>query len=753
MAEQGVNPKEIGLLCIEKYPIILVAVVLSTFISWSKAKKVVPSYSATATIQVDYQQNSLLSEIEQVDTQDFGDYDVLNTIVATIANTDLMKQVITDHDLLNNETFAGPDAGSASLEDLASSLVGKTRANLREETRLIDLSISDDDRQMARNLINWIADGYIKQHANRRLNTNRYANGVLTNEAERLKIKLRNAEVALIDFRRTSRLIVSLEDKQSTVNSRIANLNGQLDTVDGDISKFENDLAQIRQFGTNADPSELSQVAKIIEARAVKEKYDEYILEKTEFDKISKKYGSLHPTHKTATRKLQEAQDAFESVIREAPAILIRDYERLKLERAGLMEQVTAAELESLKLAEDAVEYNVLEREVEGTKVLFTSVLDRIKEIDLTSGLQDEVITVIERATSAANTNAGGQSAVLMGVIFGLGLGVGIIYLLHMMDTSLKSVDQAEQSLELPALGAIPGSEPKNRLAKSRLVLLADPSSSCAEAFRSLRANIESLGVQDKKITLFTSSMPAEGKTFTCINYAITLAQRGLRTIVIDLDLRHPSVGAEFSFNGKKLNVADVLQDPWALTQFSDENLENPAENLFVMPVGGQLPNPAEQLANQAITNLIRRATEQYDRVVIDSAPLNPVGDTLTIVQLVDVICMVIRCKKTPIRIIQRSLETLRRFNSPASGVILNFVPSKKNMGNYYYYGGGAKSPYEGARHYSPTIPTPSVSSPKVIQEGTDSGTPPPPRHRRRRIRRPELQSEPEENRVDVPHT
>ena len=752
MAEQGVNPKEIGLLCLEKYPIILLTLAISIYVSMKRADGIVPSYRAKATIQVDYQQSSLLSDIEAVDTQDFSDYDVLNTIVATMNNTELMKLVITEQDLLNNETFAGKDAGSGSLEELARKLVRKTKATLRDETRLIDLTVDDGDPTLARQLVNWIAHGYITQHSNRRLNSNKFANEVLTNEAERLELKLRNAEVALIDFRRNSNLVVSLEERQGFVQARITGLNTQLDDIKAQISKVNTDLELIKSFGDNPSEVELRQVPSINSNELVSERYGLLMKTRLRVAELARRYKEKHPTLIKEKKDLKYAEQAFESLIRTIPISIDAEHRRLGIERDGLVNQVAEAEGESLSLSESAVEYNVLEREVEGTKNLYSSVQDRIKEIDLTTGLHDQVISVVEPASSASDTSPSGDSAILMGAMMGLALGVGIIYLLHMLDTSLKSVDQAEQTLELPALGAIPGSEPKNRLAKSRLVLLSDPSSSCAEAFRSLRANIESLGANDKKITLFTSSMPAEGKTFTCINYAITLAQRGLRTIVIDLDLRHPSVGAEFNFTGKKLNVADILQDPRAFTQFSDENLENPSENLFVMPVGAQLANPAEQLANQSVANLIRRATEQYDRVIIDTAPLNPVGDTLSIVQLVDVICMVVRCKKTPIRIIQRSLETLRRFNSPASGVILNFVPSKKSMGNYYYYGGGSKSPYEGGRHYSPTTLPTSPASTAAVQQSSDTESPAP-RHRRRRIRRPEPQPETEDNQINVPHT
>ncbi len=762
MSEQGVNVKELGQLFLEKYPIIVLATIIATAVGFQKSKNIVERYSAKATIQVDYQQSSVLSDIEQVNNQDFSDYDVLNTIVETISNTKLMREVIIDHDLINREEFAGKDAGSGSIDRLARSLAFATTATLRDETRLIDLKIENNDGPLARDLINWIAEGFIKQHKHRRLSNNQLATDVLNEEAERLQLRLKNAELALIEFRRSSTLVVSLQDRTDLLASLIATRTESLNEITAQISLLESDLNLIKSYGPKPTHEQLRLVPGISNNQLIQDKYAEVKSQEGLVNSLKSRYKDQHPRVRLENRNLKDMESAFNRALEDAPFILEASLSKLKSQEASLISQVKDAETESLDLSGKAVEYNVLQREVEATKVLYESVLNRIKEIDLTSGLQDEVISVVEECHAARDITPDSESTVILGAFFGMFLGMGVIYLLHMLDTTLKSIDQAEQSLELPALGAIPGSEPKNRLAKSRLVLLSDPSSSCAEAFRSLRANIESLGSRDKKVTLFTSSMPAEGKTFACINYAITLAQRGLKTIVIDLDLRHPSVGGDFSFTGNKLNVGDILQDPRAFSQFSEEALENPTENLYVMPVGAQLQNPAEKLASEPITNLIRRATDQFDRVIIDSAPLNPVGDTLSIVQLVDVICMVIRCKKTPIRTIQRSLETLRRFNSPASGVILNFVPAKKNLGNYYYYG-GSNSPYEGVNHYqakpvdqvAPTkAPTSAAARPIAARSGEleDSSTTPPPRHRRRRIRRPDVQPEAEvETRANLP--
>jgi len=243
--------------------ILIVALVVVGCLAKEKSRNIVETYRGTTTIQV----------LQRMDGSFFGpngqpsvpDYyqRKLNTIAATLANMDLMKQVIKDHDLLNNETFAGRDASSEDLGMLARRLVNRTTATLREDTELIDVSFRSVDRELARNLVNWIALGFVKQHSNQRLNMNRKANELLTNEAERLKVLLRNAEVALIDFRRTSKLVVSLEERQSIVASRVASLNQSKDSLDLEVARLEADLALVKTFGDEPSASQFEHVPSI----------------------------------------------------------------------------------------------------------------------------------------------------------------------------------------------------------------------------------------------------------------------------------------------------------------------------------------------------------------------------------------------------------------------------------------------------------------------------------------------------------
>jgi uncharacterized protein involved in exopolysaccharide biosynthesis len=415
----------------------IVILVVLVFI-WNERHPVVPVYRANATIQVTQRmdRNLLHSDVQNSEP----DYYLrrLNTIVGTLANTDLMKQVITDNDLLNNETFAGRDASSASLGILARSLVGRTSATLREGTELIDVRIVDGDRELASNLVNLISLGFIKQHGNRKLNVNRYANSVLTNEAERLKIKLRNAEVALIDFRRSSGLVVSLEERQSIVGSRVASLHQLKDNSDREVARLKADLDLLRVFGDEPSVAQFEQIPSVWNSGEVN-RYRNMLAEvEMKADESSLQYDESHPVvvGNLATLKRVKAR-LFESM-KERANRLDADYMRTRRERDVLSEQLKMAEQESLTLSENAVEYNVLEREVAGTKTLYVSVLERIREIDLTTGLMEEVITVIEPASSAADISSRGSSRFWGSGLTGLVLALAGIFIFDHLLPRLK---------------------------------------------------------------------------------------------------------------------------------------------------------------------------------------------------------------------------------------------------------------------------------------------------------------------------
>jgi capsular exopolysaccharide synthesis family protein len=264
-------------------------------------------------------------------------------------------------------------------------------------------------------------------------------------------------------------------------------------------------------------------------------------------------------------------------------------------------------------------------------------------------------------------------------------VGFGLVWLLQQLDTTIKSVDHAERLLGLPVLGAVP----KNKLVKdgkSRLFMSEDPQSLCAEAFRSLRASLGLLGrEEERKIVLFTSAVPSEGKSFCCVNYAVAHAQQGKRTLVVDFDLRKPSLAETFGVNGDLPGVTDVMLGKEPLDRCVQETR---FDNLFLLTAGRMVPNPAELMSGPWAKQLIHEAAGKYDQVVLDNAPVNAVSDALLIVKEAQTVCLVMHAKKTSSRVVLRALEMLRRAGGRPSGVVLNFLPESAGSGYYYYYSG-----------------------------------------------------------------
>ena len=182
---------------------------------------------------------------------------------------------------------------------------------------------------------------------------------------------------------------------------------------------------------------------------------------------------------------------------------------------------------------------------------------------------------------------------------------------------------------------------------------------------------------------LFTSADPGEGKTFCSLNYAICQAQEGKRTLLIDMDLRKPSVGANFELDAKTPGVTDYFLKGKRLN-----DLTRPTRypNLFVLCSGARISDPAEQLAKASVQDLLADATSQFDRVVIDTAPINAVSDTLLILPFVDQVCLVVKSGETPHRAVKRAVEVMTRAKVEPSGIVLNYLPQTSGRGYYYYY-------------------------------------------------------------------
>jgi Mrp family chromosome partitioning ATPase len=323
-----------------------------------------------------------------------------------------------------------------------------------------------------------------------------------------------------------------------------------------------------------------------------------------------------------------------------------------------------------------------------------------------------------------------------------LAVGLAFVYASDLLDRSIKTVDQAESALSLPVLAAVPeigkgdtidstANKTVPTAASYRLVAEA-PEGPAAEAFRNLRASLSLLGPEaERKVFLFTSAVPNEGKSFSSANYSLALAQQGHRVLLIDGDLRRPSLHKIFLRNGEGRNgedetpgIVDYLVgaidlpsavqsvsagrlDPGLFEGDSSRIVAATAGTLCVLTGGRRAPNPAELLSGPSFAKLVSDAVSLFDRVVIDSAPVLAVSDTLLMAPLVQTVCVVVRANKTPRNAVQRALGMLTGAGGRPAGVILNRLPRTRGAGYYYYYASPGYGKGEGAysgRHSSPVI-------------------------------------------------
>ncbi|MBA2433126.1 MAG: hypothetical protein H0V56_13595, partial [Chthoniobacterales bacterium] len=455
---------------------------------------------------------------------------------------------------------------------------------------------------------------------------------------------------------------------------------------------------------------------------------------------LAQRYKDRHPKMMAARAALAEAQAALRREAIAAPAILRNLVEQARAAEQRLEIETKEQEKAALALNKAAIGYQELARLAETERALYESVLRQIQQTDLTKGVRTSAISVVERPTlPGAPVSPRPMKALALGLLGGLAAGLGAIFGLNAIDRSIKTVDQAETLFGMSVLAAVPetteaasgkSAQPGTVEGTESYRLVAQaPEGPAAEAFRNLRATLSLLGPEEeRKVFLFTSAVPSEGKSFASANYALSLAQQGHRVLLIDGDLRRPSLhqifrtgnGSKRAADGEQVGVVECLVgastleaavgavaadqiEPGTGTAAQRKNIVTGlGGELFVLAGGRRSPNPAELLSGSAFPTLIAEASRLFDRVVVDSAPVLAVSDTLLMTPHVQTTCLVVRAAKTSRDAVERAIALLQTVASirPA-GIVLNRLPKGAGAGHYYYYAspGYGSGTYGGAQY------------------------------------------------------
>ncbi len=674
---------------IDKGWLILTCLVLAVIAAAIYVQRATRIYEAVATVQVEQEEQKVV-KVEQVRSEDLRTLDMMNTIAQKLCSPALVEQVLQTNNLLPAAGTVVTNAAGKRLtrDDVLASYEDNIKAVLRRNTRLIDISVRNKKPELAARLANSLVQNYLLQEAVSSETTTTSADSFLKREADRLKSKLEDAEQRLADYRKQVGA-VSLEQNQDIVTPQLQNLNQLLTQSQANLVQAQGAYQDSLKMGTNVDT--LLAYPGVANATEVMSVSSQLADAENQFAILKQRYRRKHPKYIQA----QAAVDALKAQLAKAVLKLrTRTQESLRIAyksaltaEQGLEAQLHTAESNAMQLGDTAVKFNVLTREVAADRAMFDSVINRLNETSVAGQIAPERITVVQPAM-APDKPASPKVALIfaLAVFGGLGLGFGISLLLYTLNTSFRTVEDVEHHLGMPVLGAVPKVSASTGGKDNKLVAAEGSTSVGAEVFRSLRTTVSMLGrEEDRRICLFTSSLPNEGKTFTSVNYAVSLAQQGLRTLLVDADLRKPSVIGFFLGNGAHLSgITDYFLGRKSFDEICIEHKGVP--HLSWMPVGTLVPNPSELLTQSDFRRFLQECLTRFDRIVIDTAPVLPVSDTLLLADKVQTVVLVVQGNKTSCKAVERGLQLLKGAGAPISGIVLNLLPHRRFGGYYYSY-------------------------------------------------------------------
>jgi succinoglycan biosynthesis transport protein ExoP len=645
---------------------------------------------------------------------DYYDPTDLDTEVRILRSDLLALQVIKQLNLDRMPEYGGKAAASSSSLELttdglqpdsarANAMLGAFKGSLRvllePNTRVIDLHFRSSNKELAARVVNTLAATYIEQNFKTRFESTMQASDWLSRQLVDLQMKVETSQEKLVQYQKAHQ-ILGVDEKQNITTAKLDELNKELTAAESERMQKESvfrlaesgDTESAAAVSGSAGQSKSSENTSLLLEKLQEQKADLRI----QIAQLSTQLGPSYPKVAQLNNQLQEVDAQIQGEMKKVGNRLRGDYlaalRRENMLRGALEEQKRQAN----KLNESAIEYSLLKRDFETNRTLYEGLLQKLKEAGVTAGLRSNNIRQVDVARTPdgpAEPNIPRNLA--FGLVLGLSSGIGLAFLLEGVDNTVRTPEQAQAISGLPSLGMIPlgsksysemAARPRLAVATSKepveLITQSRPQSQMAESYRALRTSLllTSSGAPPKTI-LITSALPQEGKTTTSINTAIVLAQKGTRVLLIDADLRRPSIHKTLGM-GPRAGLSNVLTGGCAVQQAISRSSLLP--NLFILPAGTPPPNPAELLASTQMFETIQELREHYDHIVIDTPPTLSVTDAVVLATRADAVVLVIRSGQTTKPALRRSREILAQVNARVAGVLLNAV--NLDSPDYYYY-------------------------------------------------------------------
>src|SRR5712672_4709880 len=662
-----------------------------------------PVYVATSRIEID-RENSNILPFQGTDSYDYMmDLDNYTETQSKILTSETLALQTLRSSALAGQTDFESDPGASEALNTGSlanmkpppelgAFLSALKVKRVPGSRLMDISFESTNPLVAAQTVNSHIKNFIEQNFQSRYEATTRASTWLTDQLNELKIRVEKAEDARITYERQNQ-IWALDDKQNVTTQRLADLNKQL-------TEAQSERMRKQSMYEFAKAGDIDSVPQIRDNSAVQDLLRKRADINAQFIDASTQYGPNFPK----VQRLQSQLKEFDaSIDREKKAVMARlqsEYAEARQREQLLSQALDQQKTEVNQMSERMVQYSILKRDAEANKALYDGLLTKLKEAGISAGLRSSNIRVVDPAMVPTYPARPAKTRnIALSFVIGLVGGIGLALLREYMDNTVKSPDDIEALVRLPSLAVVPafsetnGDRPRSKLLKGassnghdkRIELVAQhlPKSQMSEAFRALRtALLLSQADHPPQVILVTSALPREGKTTAAANLAVTLAQLGDRTLLIDADLRKPGIGRLLSLGSAK--YAGLSSFLAGVSSLDLVTIQHPAiPNLSAIPTGPLPPNPADLLSSHKLDDAIAELRTKFKFIVIDSPPIMAATDAVILSVKADGVLLVVRSGETPKEAFTRTRDLLSSVKAHLLGVVLNAVDS--SAPDYYY--------------------------------------------------------------------
>ena len=678
--------------------------------------KMTPIYEARGSIAINKPDSGLVNfSNSPTFNVDYYDPTEMETEVKILQSDLLALQIVKELGLDRRPEFGGKTAPLPSSLDLApdplqadsgrtTSLLSSFRSNLKvalaPNTHIIEVHYRSPDKDLAANVVNTLMTTYTENNFKSRFDSTMQASDWLSKQLVDLQMKVETSQEKLVHYQKEHE-ILGIDDKQNITTAKLDELNKELTSAESERMDKES-IYRLVQAG---DTDTIASAASVLDSAGVNSQSAGGLLEtlrskeadlKIQAADLNTQFGPAYPKLAQINNQLKEINAQLLAETKKLSGKIKGQYMAALQREDMLHDALEKQKQEANKLNESAIEYSLLKRDLDTNRQLYEGLLEKLKEAGVSAGLRSNNFRIVDVArvpTSPIEPNI--PRNLSFAFMLGLTSGVGLAFLLEGLDNTVRTTEQAQMISGLPPLGMIPlGSRTAREGANAKRLVIASskevvelitqvrPQSQMAESYRALRTSLllSNLGAPPKVI-MVTSALPQEGKTTTSINCAVVLAQKGIRVLLIDADLRRPSIHKTLGM-GPRSGLSNVLTGSATLESAITHSPILP--NLDVLPAGTPPPNPAELLASTNMRDVLQELRGQYDHIVVDTPPTLSVTDAVVLSPRADAIVLVIRSGQTTKQALRRSRDILMQVNAKVSGVLLNAVDLSSP--DYYYY-------------------------------------------------------------------